>query len=81
MPTEPYEGMYAERKPFAVGEPSAHRSVLRTTLSLIGRRVINLFLAQATEAGDDYIRALNPVSSFVWCVYVCLVCVRREKWF
>ena len=56
---------YAERKPLAVGGTSAHRSVLRTTLSLIGRRVINLFLAQVTEAGGDYIRALNPVSPFV----------------
>ena len=72
---------YAERKPLAVGGTSSHRSVLRTTLSLIGRRVINLFLAQATKAGGDYIRVLNPVSPFVWCVYVCLVRVRREKGF
>ena len=72
MPTE-LSG-YAERKPLAVGETSAHRSVLRTTLSLIGRCVINIVLGQATEAGGHYIRALK-------CVYVCLVCVRREKGF
>ena len=41
----------------------------------MGRHVINLFLAQATEAGGDFIRALNPGSPFVWCVCVCLVCV------
>ena len=59
---------YAERKPLAVRGTSAHRSVLRTTFSLLGRRVINLFLAQATEAGGDYVTALNP-----FCVvYVCM---------
>ena len=56
-------------------------SVLRTTLSLVGRCVIDLFLVQATEAGGDYIRVLNPVSPFVWCVCMCLVCVRRGKGF
>ena len=71
---------YAERKPLAVEGTSAHRSVLRTTLSLIGRRVIiNLCLAQVTEAGGDYIRALNPVSPFVWCVYTCLVCAAGKR--
>ena len=47
---------YAERKPLAVGEASISALVLRTTPSLMGRRVINLFLPQVTEAGGDYIR-------------------------
>ena len=53
---------------------SAHDSLL-----LMRSRVILLFLAQVTEADGDYIRALNPESPFLWCMCMCLVCVRRAK--
>ena len=33
--------------------------------SLLGACIIKLFLAQATEADGDYIRALNPESPFL----------------
>ena len=49
---------------------SAH-GVLRKILSLMLRGVIKLFLAQATEADGDYIRALKPESPFIfYLVYV-----------